>query len=182
MWERADRYFLTVALGGHLIDTWHNVDQKLKNNLGVLAYYLEGILKGITEMPRLFKTAEIEIMSAGRTLFHGEVFFFLIFNGRDAGRINGLAPPNASVTDGLLDCIVFKKHSNSSPADFLNLLFKVMTGNYMQDNNVLYLQAEDLYIDGPAECPTDLDGEKGPPLPWQVNVLPGRMEVLKWQI
>ncbi|MCL0075736.1 YegS/Rv2252/BmrU family lipid kinase [Dehalococcoidia bacterium] len=179
--KAADKHFLTAALGGHLIDTWHNVDQKLKNKLGMPAYYFEGILKGITEMPKLFKTAEIEVMSAGKTIFYGEVFLFLVFNGRVAGRLNCMAP-NASLTDGLLDCIFFKKYSRSSPADFLNLLYKVITGNHIQDDNVLYLQVEDLYIDGPSEVATNLDGETGPSLPWQVNVLPERLEVLKWQI
>jgi len=167
------KHFITAALGGHLIGRWHNVDQRLKNNLGVLAYYL----KGITEVSK-FQTVKIEVTSAGKDIFQGEVFLFLIFNGRDAGHFSCLAP-DASLTDGLLDCIFFKK---CSPGDFLNLLFKVMTGTHIQDKNVLSLQAENLYINGPAEVVTDLDGEKGPALPWEVNILPGRLEVLKWWI
>jgi YegS/Rv2252/BmrU family lipid kinase len=176
---KVDSYhFITAALGGHLIARWHGVDQKLKNNLGMLAYYLEGILKGITEMPKLLKTIEIEVVSAGKHILHGEVFLFLIFNGKDAANFSCLAP-HASLTDGVLDCIFFRK---CSPGDFLNLLFKVMTGNHIQDNNVLYLQAENLRINGPSGVMTDLDGEKGPPFPWEVNVLPRRLEVLNWQI
>jgi len=179
--KAGDMHFFTAALGGHVINTWHNVNQKLKGNLGVLAYYLEGIRRGVTEMPKLFRTMEIDVMSEGKTIFQGDAFLFLIFNGRDSGRLNGLAPPNASLTDGLLDCVFFRKYSNHSPADFLNLLFKVITGNHIQDDNVIYLQTADLYIDGPTKVATDMDGEKGPGLPWQVNVLPRRMEILKWQ-
>jgi diacylglycerol kinase family enzyme len=102
----------------------------------------------------------------------------VIFNGRDAGNFPCLAP-NASFTDGLLDCILFKR---CSPPDFLNLLFKIVMGNHIQDDNVLYLKLQNLYIDGPADVLTNLDGEKGPPLPWEVDVLPQRLETLKWWI
>lgn len=165
------KHFITAALGGHLIGRWHNVDQKLKNDLGVLAYYI----KGITEISKI-QTVEIEVTSSGKDIFQGEVFLFFIFNGRAAGHFSCLAP-DASLTNGLLDCTFFKK---CSPVDFLNLFFKVMTGNHIQDNNVLSLRAENLYINGPKEVVTDLDGEKGPPLPWEVNILPRRLEVLKW--
>jgi YegS/Rv2252/BmrU family lipid kinase len=172
------KHFITAALGGPLIEMWHNVDQKLKNNLGMLAYYLAGTLKGIIEMPKLLKTAEIEVISGGKRVFHGEVFLFLIFNGRDAANFSCLVP-HASLTDGLLDCIFFRK---CSPGDFLNLLVKVMIGNHIRDKNVLYLQVENLHINGPSGVITELDGEKGPPLPWEANVLPQRLETLKWWI
>jgi diacylglycerol kinase family enzyme len=68
---------------------------------------------------------------------------FLILNGRGAGNFSCLTS-HALLADGVLDCIFF---GGRSPGD-LNLLFKVMDGNHIQDNNVLYLQAEELHIDG----------------------------------
>lgn len=167
------RYFINVASGGLLVDIAHRVDQKAKNNLGVMAYYL----KGVTKIPAIpsFKTVEVEVRSGGKKLFQGEIFLFLILNGKSAGTFNHMAP-EASLNDGLLDCLFFRK---CSPKDFLNLFLKVIAGRHMTDNNVLYFQASELYINGCPETVTDLDGEEGLPLPWKVELLPQRLEILK---
>lgn len=165
-----DTCFINVASGGVLIDVGQKVDQRLKNNLGMLAYYLKGIL----EISKL-KAVEMKIKAKDKGIFLGEAFLFLILNGKSAGSFNHLAP-EASITDGLLDCLVFKK---CSPADFLNLFLKLITGKHITDSNVLYFQAKEFSVSSPVKIRTDLDGEKGPPLPWEVEVLPRKLEILR---
>ncbi len=165
-----DRFFINVASGGVLIDVGQKVDQRLKNNLGILAYYLKGVL----EISKL-KAVEMEVKAEGKEIFRGEAFLFLILNGKSAGSFNHLAP-GASLTDGLLDCLIFKK---CSPADFLNLFLKVITGKHITDSNVFYLQAKELSVSSPVKIRTDLDGEKGPPLPWEIEILPRKLEILR---
>ncbi len=163
-------YFINIASGGVLIDVGQKVDQRLKNNLGMLAYYLKGIL----EISKL-KTVEMKIKAADKEIFLGEAFLFLILNGKSAGSFNNLAP-KASLTNGLLDCLIFKK---CSPADFLNLFLKLITGKHITDSNVLYFQAKEFSVSSPVKIRTDLDGEKGPPLPWEIEVLPRELNILQ---
>lgn len=164
-----DRFFANVASGGLLTDVPHKVDQRLKNNLGKVAYYLQGV----AELPNI-KTVPTRITCDGRPVFDGEMFLYLILNGRAAGSFSGLAP-RAKMDDGKLDLLVFKK---CPVPDFLNLFFKVLSGKHTSDPHVLYRQGKVFEISREADIPTDLDGEPGPALPWRVEVLPRKLCVV----
>ncbi len=165
-----NRYFINVALGGLLTDAPHKVDQRLKNNLGKLAYYL----RGVSELPNL-RAVSVEIDCSGKSVYHGDIFLYVILNGKAAGNLGNLAP-RAALNDGLFDVLIFKK---SSVIDAINLFFKVLAGKHIGDPHLLYLQCDNLSIRGAEGIPTDLDGEEGPPLPWQVELLPGKLQILK---
>jgi diacylglycerol kinase (ATP) len=167
-----DSHFINVASAGLLTDISYKIDQRLKNNLGRLAYYLHGV----AELPN-FKSVPVEVKREDKEVFAGEVLLFLILNGRGAGNFRSVAP-KAALDDGLLDCIFFKK---SPVIDFLNLVFKVAAGKHIDDPNILYLQLDALSVQGDEKIGTDLDGEEGPPLPWQVDVLPRKLQILKPQ-
>ncbi len=165
----AGRYFANVASAGLLADIAYKVDQRLKNNLGKLAYYMQGV----AEIPN-FRGVEARFVADGRTVFRGDMLLFLVLNGCGAGGFNGLMP-KAKMDDGTFDCLVFKK---CALTDFINLVIKAVSGKHLNDPNVLYFRARSLEVAAPPEVATDLDGEQGPPLPWQVEVLPGRLKVL----
>ncbi len=165
-----DNFFINVASAGLLTDISYKVDQRLKNNFGRLAYYLQGV----AELPN-FASVHVNVKQEGMDVFTGEILLFLILNGRGAGNISNIAP-GALLDDGLLDCLFFKK---CSMPDFINLFFKVMAGRHMGDPNILYLQAKSLSIKSSQNIGTDLDGEKGPPLPWQVDVWPQKLKILR---
>lgn len=165
----AGRYFINVASAGLLSDIAYKVDQRLKNNLGKLAYYLQGV----AEIPN-FRGVETRLISDGRTVFSGEMLLLLVLNGSRAGGFGGLMP-KAELDDGFFDCLVFKK---CALTDFINIVFKAMAGKHLEDPNVLYFRARSLEVTGSPDLATDLDGEQGPPLPWQVEVLPGGLKVL----
>jgi len=165
----AGRYFTNIASAGLLTNIPYKVDQRLKNNLGKMAYYLQGV----AEIPN-FRAVEAEFIADGKTAFKGEMLLFLILNGSRAGGFGSLMP-GAEIGDGFFDCLVFKK---CALTDFINILFKVLTGKHLNDSNVLYFRHRCLDVTGPIELATDLDGEQGPPLPWRVEVLPGGLKVL----
>ena len=165
-----DRYFINVASGGLLIDVAHKVDQRLKNNLGKIAYYLQGL----TELPGI-KPFTAKIIMDGKTVFNGELLLFLILNGHSAGSFKYLAP-SAALNDGLLDLLIFKR---CSLADFLALVVKVLAGKHINDPNILYLQGRTFDILSETEVPTDLDGERGTMLPWHVDVVSHRLRLIE---
>jgi len=164
-----NRYFINAATGGLLTDIGYKVDQRLKNNLGRFAYYLQGL----ADLPA-FRTFPVEIAVDGKTVYNGEIFLFLIVNGRTVGSFKDLAP-HASTTDGLLDLLVFKR---CSLPDFFQLAFKVLSGRHLDDPNLLYLQGATFAISGDGDIPTDLDGEKGASLPWRVQICHKKLTVL----
>lgn len=164
-----DKYFVNVASGGMIIDVAHKVDQKLKNNLGKMAYYL----KGVTELTGL-RTIELEIKTGDKLLFSGDAYLYLILNGRSAGSFKQLAPM-ASLRDGLLDCLVFKK---CPPRELLNIFLKVLSGKHINNENILYFQQTNYKIYSPKKVSTDVDGEEGPALPWEIENLHKKLTFL----
>jgi diacylglycerol kinase (ATP) len=164
------RYFINAATGGLFTDIGYKVDQRLKNNLGRIAYYLQGL----ADLPDI-RSFPAEIAVDGKTVFSGEIFLFLIVNGRTVGSFKDLAP-HASPTDGLLDLLVLKR---CSLPDFFHLAFKVLAGKHLDDPNLLYLQGSAFTLTGDRDIPTDLDGEKGGPLPWRVKICRQQITVLR---
>jgi len=61
----------------------------------------------------------------------------------------------------------------------LPILLTVLAGQHPNDSRVEYFQTERLRIETTQKKPvnTDVDGERGDPLPLDVSVLPGRIEV-----
>ena len=115
-----DKYFLNVAAMGTMVDVSQKTDPNLKSILGVLSYYIRGII----EVPNL-KPIPVRITSEE---FSGEehMYFMLIMNGRSAGGFKRLSP-SAEINDGLFDVIVFREMPIT---DFLPLLINVLQGNH----------------------------------------------------
>ncbi|HHX77041.1 MAG TPA: YegS/Rv2252/BmrU family lipid kinase [Firmicutes bacterium] len=157
-------YFINVASGGLFTDIAHKVEQRRKNNLGKIAYYL----RGLAQIPAL-KGIDIRLEAGGKTVFSGEAYLYLFLNGRSAGSLKHLAPC-ASINDGLLDCLIFKK---CSTAALCQLFIKVLKGRHLDDKNVFHCRSSSFILQSASIIETDIDGEPGPPLPWKVEAVPG---------
>ena len=91
----------------------------------------------------------------------------------------------ADLSDGLLDVLVLKK---MEPTEIMPLLGKLMIGEHIYNENVLYLQTDKLELSAPSEDKVilDIDGEQGPVLPVNVEciheaitlIVPGEEESL----
>lgn len=163
----ADRAFINVMAMGMLVDISQKTDPVAKNTLGVLSYYL----KGVTEIPRM-KSIPIKVTTDDQVI-ETNMLFMLIMNGRSAGGFNHIAP-KAEINDGLFDVVIFK----SMPiVELPGLFINVMSGQHMENKNVICFQTDKLKIESTQEIVSDVDGETGPPLPLEAKVLHKRLKI-----
>jgi len=155
-----DSYFLNVCSAGLLTDVAYKTDTNLKNALGKLAYYM----KGIEEIPKFtpFKMR----LQYGSNVIHDNFLLFLILNGSSAGGFNRLAP-YAKIDDGLMDIIAIK---NTNITNILSLFLKILRGEHIGDPNLYHFQTDKLMITCDGSCETDIDGERGPNFPLDIEV------------
>ena len=162
-----DRYFINVASTGLFTDVSQKTDVTLKNAIGKLAYYI----KGIEELPN-FRKLKIKLKSK-EVDYNGEMYLMLIFNGQTAG--NFKLATRSSAMDGLLDVIVIKA---VQIFEVLPLFIKVLKGEDLDSNKVIYFKTNDLYIECEEGIVTDIDGERGPDFPLHIQCIKDAIEVL----
>jgi len=162
-----ERYFINVASTGLFTDVSQKTDIALKNTIGKLAYYI----KGIEELPN-FRKLKIKLKSK-EVNYDGEMYLMLIFNGQTAG--NFKLATRSSAMDGFLDVIVIKA---VQIFEILPLFIKVLKGEHLDSNKVIYFKTDDLYIECEEGIVTDVDGERGPDFPLHVQCIKGAIEVL----
>lgn len=162
-----EKYFLNVAAMGTMVDVSQKTDPNLKSILGVLSYYI----RGIVEVPNL-KPIPVRIASEE---FSGDeqMYFMLIMNGRSAGGFKRLSP-SAEINDGLFDVIVFRE---MPVTDFLPLLINVLQGNHEKNKHIIYFRTDRLQVESPQHVGTDIDGEKGDDLPISYSLLPKKLRI-----
>lgn len=162
-----DKYFVNVASTGLFTDVSQKTDVNLKNTIGKLAYYL----KGLEELPN-FRKLDIKIDSE-EMKYEGKMYFMLVFNGQTAG--NFKLATQANVTDGQLDVIIFK----AIPIiELIPLFVKVLRGEHLDSDNVIYFKTNNLYIESYEDIVTDIDGEKGPDFPLNIKCIKGGLKIL----
>ena len=166
-----ERYFINVCNMGLFSGVSHNVDPEQKKKFGRLAYYFKGI-----EEIQNYQAMDITLVADGEVL-KDKYILILVFNGKGAGGMLKLAK-NAEITDGKFDVICIK---NLKIFEMPALMFKVLQGEHLKDVNVDYLTSSSIKI----ECHnqeenhfvTDVDGEAGPSLPMEINVLSHKIRV-----
>lgn len=161
-------YIINVASAGFLTNTAHEVTHHLKNALGKVAYYL----KVVEKLPQM-RPLHLRLSVDDKTT-EMDILLFLVLNGGVAAGLREILPAG-TIRDGMLDFLAFKPAPPIGGLD--RLLFNYTRGQLLQDDNVFYCQGRKfrLELDPPAE--TDLDGEKGPALPWTVEVCPNAIQL-----
>ena len=162
-----DKYFVNVASTGLFTDVSQKTDVNLKNTIGKLAYYL----KGLEELPN-FRKLHVNILSK-EVEFDGEMYLLLVFNGATAGNFN--LATRADACDGLLDIIMFKA---VQIYELLPLFIKVLKGEHLDSNKVLYFKTDYLKVECHEDIVTDIDGEKGPDFPLEIKCIRGGLKIL----
>ena len=162
-----DKYFVNVASTGLFTDVSQKTDVNLKNTIGKLAYYL----KGLEELPN-FRKLHVNILSKEEE-FDGEMYLLLVFNGATAGNFN--LATRADACDGLLDIIMFKA---VQIYELLPLFIKVLKGEHLDSNKVLYFKTDYLKVECHEDIVTDIDGEKGPDFPLEIKCIKGGLKIL----
>ncbi len=166
-----DRYFVNILSTGIFTDISHKVDPMLKKNLGKLAYYLRGIRDAYN-----IKPLEIEVLSKDNESFDNKYLMF-VFNGRTAGRIP--LAYKAEIDDGMFDIIIIKAKGIIKG---INILFKILNGTYLEDEEVVeYFKTDELFIGSDENIVIDVDGEKGPNCPLEIKCIKGGLKILGYR-
>lgn len=163
-----DNYFVNIASYGLFTSVSQSTDIGIKKILGRYSYYLTG-MKEIRNLKYL--DIEIETEDVKRK---EKVLGVFILNGTTAGHLN--LGYKAKVSDGKLDVILLKPKSIK---EGLDIVAKLLRNNTLKNNiqGVDYLQVQNIKIKG-EEMVTDLDGEKGPKLPLEVECLRNGLKLL----
>lgn len=162
-----DEYFVNVASAGFLTETAHEVDYRLKNALGRMAYYL----KAMEKLPRL-KPFRLDVTIDDKQ-FELDALLFILLNGGNAGGFKDILPPG-SMCDGQMDFLAIKP----VPAHILGrVVANLYRKRLLEGDGVFYCQGQRINISLQPQTPTDLDGEIGPDLPWNVEVIPQAIQI-----
>lgn len=162
-----NKYFINVASTGLFTDVSQKTDINLKNTIGKLAYYL----KGLEELPN-FRKLKVKLTSK-EIEYEGDMYLILVFNGQTAG--NFKLANRADVFDGYLDVIMIKA---VQVFEILPLFIKILKGEHLDSDKVIYFKTEDILIESPEDIATDIDGEKGPDFPLHIKCIKGGINVL----
>jgi len=169
--KAGSKYFVNVLAIGMLVDVSQKTDPLIKNTLGIGAYYL----RTLAEVP-FARASKLRIISDECSL-EEDVSAVLVMNGRDAGGFKAVSPLS-DLSDGLLDVLVVRKLI--LPV-MLPALLTVLMGNHLGDKRFEYFSTSKLRIEpvGKKTVNTDVDGERGDPLPLDIEILPGRLMISK---
>lgn len=156
-------YFINVASGGAMACIAHEVNVRIKNSLGKMAYYL----KGIGELPK-FRYFPLKIEADG-THYELETFLFVIINSPVVGSMKNVAR-GVSVDDGKLDLLSIGK---CSIPKLMSITADLIAGKPVSEReNVLHVQAKSFHIESGISVESDIDGECGPMLPLRIETVP----------
>lgn len=165
-----DRYFLNVCVGGIISQIAHGTETEMKNRLGKVAYYLQGL----RELPNI-KSMKLKIETSQKVI-EDDFLGFFIFNSKDAGGFKNIAKL-ASIDDGLFDLLAVKTGNilklSSAAADLFN-------GKDIKNDNLIYLQDSYFKItmeNNGQEYHCDIDGDKGPAFPLEIKLIPSAQKV-----
>lgn len=162
-----ENYFINVASAGFVTETAHQVGHNFKNALGRMAYYL----KAVNNLPRI-NSLKVQVKVDEKTVDIEALMFLVLNSGTVAGFPEVL--PQGSMNDGILDFLAVKP---ASVPRLMELWMNYRRGRLMQDENVFHCQGRCFHITVEPSTVTDLDGEIGPSLPWDVRLHPGALRI-----
>ncbi len=146
--ESTGQYFINVLAAGTLSNIAHRTEPNLKNLLGPIAYYLEGIREVITE--DLFGNIRIE---CEQFEYMGEYLVFFLSNSSSIGGFFHMAP-HADTQDGLFEGVLIRKAP--LPA-LLEISIRLQEGKHIESPYVSYFQTDRVRFW--TEDELDMDGE-----------------------
>ena len=154
-------YFLNTCAGGNFVDVSYNTSSEFKKNFGPLAYYMKALGEvGNIKPVKLKITTDNEVVEQ-------EVLFFLILNGKHAAGFYNVIK-EADLSDGFMDILLL---NNCAPIELAALFLKVMSNDFLNDKNVMWLRTRNCTIEGSADFTLSVDGERWKGLPVTVNFI-----------
>lgn len=161
-----DLYFVNIFSFGLFTTTSQHTPDNLKHHIGKAAYLIEGSkeLHNREYIPLhiVYDEGEMDVESV----------MTLIFNGETAGRFP--LARNASVRDGLLDCVLMRKCGTFEGA-WAAVKYLV---NGRENEEVVHIRSSKLAITSPLSPLTDMDGQPSAEFPLEIECLKGALRVV----
>lgn len=167
-----EKYFINVCDMGLFSGVSHTVDLEMKKMFGRLAYYYKGF-----EEIQNYQAMDMTI-TTDTEVIEGKYILVLVFNGKGAGGMHKLAK-YADIKDGKLDIVCIK---NVDFFEVPGLFLKVLQGEHLEDSRVDYMTSSTLRIECHNDSEetnfiTDVDGERGPAFPLDIQVLSNKFRI-----
>lgn len=162
------RPFIYVASFGAFTKTSYSAPQSVKNDLGHLAYILEGVrdLSTLRPYPATVATDE--------EVFDGEFLFGAVANATSLGGLMKLQKEQVVLDDGLFEMILIPNPTNA--AELQELVLTLVTQDFTR-GGVIFRHVSSLTVTTPEGFPWTLDGEYEPGTEKvEIKNLPQRLE------
>lgn len=166
-----DEHFVYIAAFGIFTDVAYSTPQTWKNELGHLAYILEGIKK-LTSIPCYHMR-----LSSEECTTEGDYIFGMITNSRSVGGFKSIIGRHVQFDDGVFEVtFVRRPQSPSELQDMItSIVKKEIDSKYMDSFRTAHLK-----IESDLPVPWTLDGEFGGE--WQAAEIRNHQKALKIRI
>ena len=159
-------YFVNIFSFGMFTTTSQHTPEKIKRHIGKAAYLIEGSKelhnREFIPLHVVHDSGEIDVDS----------MITLIFNGETAGRFP--IARDASIRDGLLDCMIMRKCGTFDGAWAAAKL--ILLGRENED--IIHIRSKKLQITSPLSPLTDMDGQPSAEFPLEIECLPGNLRII----
>jgi len=161
------RYFVSMAGIGYDASVIQSLKPKLVRTFGGIPAHL---VAGVSALIK-YQVTELSIKLDGSSC---RGFQAIVSNGSFYG-ISSIIAPEADMTDGYLDVILFK---NGKRRDILRYVLGILRGRHLCFKDVEYTRAKKIEIDAPNEVWIQVDGEIMGTLPQKFEVYPQAIQVI----
>lgn len=159
------QYICNSIAAGVFVGVSHTTSPEFKKVFGSLAYYIAA-LGEISDMKPFHITVDSEKGSV-----QADALVFAVLNGTDVGGMKKLIS-EADLKDGEMNIMIVKDCNPMERAGVgLNLLA------HKADKNIIHLSCARCRIAVDKEMSVSVDGESGPSLPYDVEIVPGKLRV-----
>ncbi|MBE6193893.1 MAG: YegS/Rv2252/BmrU family lipid kinase [Rikenellaceae bacterium] len=159
-------YFVNIFSFGMFTTTSQHTPEKIKRHIGKAAYLIEGSKelhnREFIPLHVVHDNGEFEVDS----------MITLVFNGETAGKFP--LARNASIRDGLLDCMIMRKCGTFEGAWAAAKL--IVLGRENED--IIHIRSSKLQITSPLSPLTDMDGQPSAEFPLEIECLPGNLRII----
>ncbi|QJC54033.1 diacylglycerol kinase family lipid kinase [Paenibacillus albicereus] len=163
-----DRLFTNVVAAGNIAEAVAAVTSEEKSKLGSLAYLKEGLKELVSQ-----KAYPMRIDYDGQS-WEGESPLFVAALTNSVAGFEKMVP-EASVDDGLIHGFIFK---DLGLLGTLSAGWSLWAGSLKEHKDVIAFTARQVSVRSSERVRTNVDGEEGPDLPLELQVLPGHVEVV----
>lgn len=167
------RYFALMAGAGWDADVMSYATRELKDRFGFVAYLYAGLRRTIRLSDARYRITadgeELDIRASSVMVANVGQLFHELFP------LEFWVGPGVSFQDGLLDVCIFAPRSLP---DIASMLWKVVRGDHLAHERMIYLKAREIRIDADPPQVAQVDGDVLGTTPLVARAVPGGVRVL----